>query len=118
MSAITLEQPLFLDRFQSTRNFRAFADGAAGEKAPLPFSHAEYERRLALLREDMAAAGQRACVFTSMHGVAYYSGFLYCALLQAIHGHMNLHILLTPDGAGLNSSLFEVDDAAVTAFDG
>nr|WP_040306009.1 M24 family metallopeptidase [Ahrensia sp. R2A130] len=55
------------------------ANSAAGEKAPLPFSHAEYERRLAGLREDMAAAGQRACVFTSMHGVAYYSGFLYCS---------------------------------------
>lgn len=27
----------------------------------------------------MAADGVDTCVFTSMHNVAYYSGFLYCA---------------------------------------
>ena len=45
----------------------------------LPFSTAEYEGRLAKLRARMAADGIDACVFTSMHNVAYYSGFLYCA---------------------------------------
>ena len=45
----------------------------------LPFSSAEYDNRLSKLRRDMAAAGVDACVFTSMHNVAYYSGFLYCA---------------------------------------
>jgi creatinase len=45
----------------------------------LPFSTAEYEGRLAKLRARMAADGVDACVFTSMHNVAYYSGFLYCA---------------------------------------
>ncbi|MFT5798418.1 MAG: creatinase [Candidatus Azotimanducaceae bacterium] len=45
----------------------------------LPFSDSEYEARLARLRADMAAAGVQACVLTSMHNVAYYSGFLYCA---------------------------------------
>ena len=45
----------------------------------LPFSDGEYEARLARLRADMAAAGVQACVLTSMHNVAYYSGFLYCA---------------------------------------
>ncbi len=50
-----------------------------GEKAPLPFSNAEYERRLAQLRAIMAAKGLEACLFTSMHNIAYYSGFLYCA---------------------------------------
>ncbi len=49
-----------------------------GERA-LPFAAAEYEARLAKLRERMAALGVDACVFTSMHNVAYYSGFLYCA---------------------------------------
>ena len=48
-----------------------------GEKA-LPFSDAEYEARLAELRARMAADGIDACVLTSMHNVAYYSGFLYC----------------------------------------
>jgi creatinase len=49
-----------------------------GEKA-LPFSDAEYEARLTKLRASMAADGIDACVLTSMHNVAYYSGFLYCA---------------------------------------
>ena len=49
-----------------------------GEKT-LPFSDAEYEGRLAKLRATMAATGVDACVFTSMHNIAYYSGFLYCA---------------------------------------
>lgn len=50
-----------------------------GEKFPLPFEAAEYEARLEELRERMDAAGATAAVFTSMHNIAYYSGFLYCA---------------------------------------
>ena len=50
-----------------------------GEKSSLPFEVSEYEARLAELRERMAAAGASAAVFTSMHNIAYYSGFLYCA---------------------------------------
>ena len=50
-----------------------------GEKAPLPFSRDEYDRRLAGLRQIMAAKGIEATILTSMHGVAYYSGFIYCA---------------------------------------
>ncbi len=50
-----------------------------GPKAPLPFSAAEYARRLAALRAIMAEAGVEAAVLTSMHGIAYHSGFLYCA---------------------------------------
>ncbi|WP_298921701.1 aminopeptidase P family protein [uncultured Roseobacter sp.] len=50
-----------------------------GEKSPLPFEAAEYEARLVELRERMEAAGVSAAVFTSMHNIAYYSGFLYCA---------------------------------------
>ncbi|WP_108814334.1 aminopeptidase P family protein [Loktanella sp. Alg231-35] len=49
-----------------------------GQKT-LPFADAEYEARLAKLRAHMAAEGIDACVFTSMHCVAYYSGFLYCS---------------------------------------
>ena len=45
----------------------------------LPFAASEYEARLAKLRAIMAACGVDACVFTSMHNIAYYSGFLYCA---------------------------------------
>ncbi|MGO1120120.1 aminopeptidase P family protein [Rhodovibrionaceae bacterium A322] len=50
-----------------------------GEKAPLPFSTQEYERRLAGLRQQMAERDLPAVLFTSMHNIAYYSGFLYCA---------------------------------------
>jgi len=50
-----------------------------GEKAALPFSRAEYDRRLAGLRAILAERRLDAAILTSMHGVAYYSGFLYCA---------------------------------------
>lgn len=50
-----------------------------GEKSPLPFDTAEYEARLTELRARMEAAGAQAAVFTSMHNIAYYSGFLYCS---------------------------------------
>lgn len=51
--------------------------GAA--KAPLPFSGAEYDARLAGLRAIMQVEDVAACVLTSMHNIAYYTGFLYCA---------------------------------------
>ena len=50
-----------------------------GKKARLPFSQAEYASRLAKLRQIMAEAGVEAAVLTSMHNIAYYSGFLYCS---------------------------------------
>lgn len=50
-----------------------------GEKAALPFSSAEYEARLAGLRQIMNDNGLDAVILTSMHNVAYYTGFLYCA---------------------------------------
>jgi len=45
----------------------------------LPFAAGEYDARLTGLRASMAAEGVEACVFTSMHAIAYYSGFLYCS---------------------------------------
>ena len=45
----------------------------------LPFEASEYDARLTGLRKIMADTGVEACVFTSMHNIAYYSGFLYCA---------------------------------------
>ena len=45
----------------------------------LPFSPEEYETRLKALRAEMQAAHVDAVVFTSMHNIAYYSGFLYCS---------------------------------------
>ena len=57
----------------------AFFPFPNGAKAPLPFAAAEYEARLAGLRRLLAAEGLDAAVLTSMHGIAYYSGFLYCS---------------------------------------
>ena len=45
----------------------------------LPFAKSEYEQRLGGLRAIMDAQGVDAVVFTSMHSIAYYSGFLYCS---------------------------------------
>ena len=50
-----------------------------GAKAPLPFSAAEYESRLDRLRALMASLDVDAMLLTSMHNIAYYSGFLYCS---------------------------------------
>ena len=50
-----------------------------GEKAPLQFAAAEYDARLAGLRKIMKQTGVDAAVLTSMHNIAYYSGFLYCS---------------------------------------
>ncbi|PRX37492.1 creatinase [Meinhardsimonia xiamenensis] len=57
----------------------AFHVSHNGEKAPLPFAPEEYEARLSGLRAAMAAEGVEVAVLTSMHNVAYYSGFLYCS---------------------------------------
>jgi creatinase len=50
-----------------------------GEKAALPFSDTEYEIRLGKLRALMAGNNVDAMLLTSMHNIAYYSGFLYCS---------------------------------------
>lgn len=50
-----------------------------GQKDALPFAVAEYEDRLAGLRDIMEMHELDAIVLTSMHNVAYYSGFLYCS---------------------------------------
>jgi len=49
-----------------------------GEKS-LQFTDAEYEARLLGLRQITSDAGAQVAVFTSMHNIAYYTGFLYCA---------------------------------------
>lgn len=50
-----------------------------GQKACLQFEVAEYEARIGRLRARMQDLGATAAVFTSMHNIAYYSGFLYCS---------------------------------------
>ena len=48
-----------------------------GNKSKLPFSKSEYERRLKGLRELINQHDLEMILLTSMHGIAYYSGFLY-----------------------------------------
>ncbi len=50
-----------------------------GAKAVLPFSQGEYRRRQAALRAVMEEQDIPAVLLTSMHNIAYYSGFLYCS---------------------------------------
>ena len=62
-----------------SQNRPDFFELANGSKAILPFSAGEYENRLNRLRKTMEAHGVEAMLLTSMHNIAYYSGFLYCA---------------------------------------
>jgi creatinase len=48
-----------------------------GEKVQLTFSDAEFERRLAGLRQIMAEKDLDAVVLTSYHNIKYYSDFLF-----------------------------------------
>lgn len=61
---------------QNRPQFFTFANG---ERAALPFEPAEYDARLTGLRAIMARRDLDCVILTSMHGVAYYSGFLYCS---------------------------------------
>lgn len=67
---MTLDTPTERPSFHPVRN---------GSKAPLPFASEEYDARLAGLRRIMATGELDVCVLTSMHNIAYYSGFLYCS---------------------------------------
>ena len=50
-----------------------------GEKAKLPFSNEEYNQRLNKLRSVMDKDNLDMIILTSMHNIAYYSGFIYCS---------------------------------------
>ncbi len=50
-----------------------------GEKVKLPFSKKEYNKRVDCLREVMEKNNLDMVILTSMHNIAYYSGFIYCS---------------------------------------
>lgn len=50
-----------------------------GSKVKLPFSQKEYNTRLLKLREVMSVNNLDVIVLTSMHNIAYYTGFIYCS---------------------------------------
>ena len=51
-----------------------------GDKAKLPFTEKEYKRRLDNLRNVMSDNNLDMIILTSMHNIAYYTGFIYCSL--------------------------------------
>ncbi len=54
-----------------------------GEKNKLPFSNQEYDNRISRLRSEMDKKNLDMIILTSMHNVAYYTGFIYCSFGRA-----------------------------------
>ena len=50
-----------------------------GSKAKLPFSNSEYKNRQEKLKQVMDKNNFDAIILTSMHNIAYYTGFIYCS---------------------------------------
>ena len=50
-----------------------------GEKVKLPFSHKEYQDRVNKIRKSMIENDIDMVILTSMHNIAYYTGFIYCS---------------------------------------
>ena len=50
-----------------------------GEKVKLPFTDKEYNDRVSKLRSVMDKNNLDMVILTSMHNVAYYTGFIYCS---------------------------------------
>jgi creatinase len=50
-----------------------------GDKAKLPFTDQEYQTRLNNLRNVMSKNNLDMIILTSMHNIAYYTGFIYCS---------------------------------------
>ena len=56
-----------------------FFDLKNGKKVKLPFSNKEYNQRVNKLRQTMDKNNLDMIILTSMHNVAYYTGFIYCS---------------------------------------
>jgi len=56
-----------------------FLEVKNGKKVKLPFSNQEYNKRVAKLRLVMDKNNLDMVILTSMHNVAYYTGFIYCS---------------------------------------
>ena len=50
-----------------------------GSKVKLPFSQTEYQNRLDKLRTTISKNNLDMIILTSMHNIAYYTGFIYCS---------------------------------------
>ncbi len=56
-----------------------FFDLKSGQKVKLPFSNKEYNQRVSQLRLVMDKNNLDMTILTSMHNIAYYTGFIYCS---------------------------------------
>ena len=50
-----------------------------GSKVKLPFTDKEYQNRLEKIRTIMSNNNVDMTILTSMHNIAYYTGFIYCS---------------------------------------
>ena len=50
-----------------------------GSKVKLPFTDREYQNRLEKIRTVMSNENIDMIILTSMHNIAYYTGFIYCS---------------------------------------
>lgn len=50
-----------------------------GSRVKLPFSKTEYQNRLDSLRTTISKNNLDMIILTSMHNIAYYTGFIYCS---------------------------------------
>ncbi len=50
-----------------------------GEKVKLPFSNQEYDNRVSSIRSVMDKKNLDMIILSSMHNIAYYTGFIYCS---------------------------------------
>jgi creatinase len=50
-----------------------------GSQVKLPFTDKEYKNRSNKLREEMSKNNLNMIILTSMHNIAYYTGFIYCS---------------------------------------
>ena len=50
-----------------------------GDKVKLPFSNQEFNNRVYNLRSAMDKKNLDMAILTSMHNIAYYTGFIYCS---------------------------------------
>ncbi len=50
-----------------------------GSKVKLPFTDIEYQNRLKKIRKVMSEKDIEMTILTSMHNIAYYTGFIYCS---------------------------------------
>ena len=72
-----------------------------GDPVSGPFSAAEMDRRQALLREHFATEAIDAALFTSMHNIGYFSGFIYCSFGRR-YGFIVDHDKATSISAGID----------------